>query len=184
VLGHFGFCNHRLCFANRNRFRTYYAFSGHCSGRKTPRSAGSDPRPGWRECQCSLVTPRLFRAAASHLEARALTQFKEEVSAAIDKPGTPFTIGWTAAKANAVPALVLQASMLGLLAAYYLSPTAARALQNLAKFKRENALVFVVAASITAGADSRIVFDSLFSERSAGSRQSTKSPLHHSSVGL
>jgi hypothetical protein len=70
----------------------------------------------------------------------------------MEKPPTPFTIGWAAAKANAAPALILQASMLGLLAAFYLSPAAARALQNLAEFKRENGLIFVVAASITAGA--------------------------------
>jgi hypothetical protein len=70
----------------------------------------------------------------------------------MDKPRTPFMIGWAAAKANAVPALILQASMLGLLTAYYVSPAAARVLQKLAEFKRENGLIFVIVASITAGA--------------------------------
>jgi hypothetical protein len=64
----------------------------------------------------------------------------------------PLTIGWQAAKANAVPALILQGLMLAMLAAYYLSPATARGLQSLAEFKRENALSFVIITSITAGA--------------------------------
>ena len=65
---------------------------------------------------------------------------------------TPLMIGWEAAKANAVPALIIQAIMLALLVAFYISPTAAGALEKLAEFKREHGLTFVIVASITAGA--------------------------------
>jgi hypothetical protein len=75
-----------------------------------------------------------------------------EVSAAMPKSRTPFIIGWEAAKANAVPALILQAFMLALLVGYYMSPATAGALQKLAEFKRANGLTFVIVASITAGA--------------------------------
>jgi len=61
-------------------------------------------------------------------------------------------IGWEAAKANAVPALIIQAIMLALLIAFYVSPAAAAALEKLAQFKREHGLTFVIVASITAGA--------------------------------
>jgi len=75
-----------------------------------------------------------------------------QVSAGMPKLRTPFTLGWDAARANAVPALVLQAFMLALLAAYYMSPAAARALRSLAEFKLQHGLIFVIVASITAGA--------------------------------
>jgi hypothetical protein len=65
---------------------------------------------------------------------------------------SPFTIGWEAAKANSLPALILQACMLALLAAYYLSPSTARALEKLAEFKREREVAFVIIASVAAGA--------------------------------
>ena len=61
-------------------------------------------------------------------------------------------IGWEAAKANAVPALIIQAIMLALLIAFYVSPAAATALEKLAQFKSEHGLTFVIVASITAGA--------------------------------
>src|SRR2546423_14754265 len=64
----------------------------------------------------------------------------------------PLKIGWDAAKANALPALIIQALMLALLVTYYVSPSVANALQRLAEFKREHGLVFVIVASITAGA--------------------------------
>jgi hypothetical protein len=65
---------------------------------------------------------------------------------------SPLMIGWEAAKANAVPALIIQAIMLALLIAFYVSPAAATALEKLAEFKREHGLTFVIVASITAGA--------------------------------
>jgi hypothetical protein len=64
----------------------------------------------------------------------------------------PFTIGWEAAKANALPALILQSCMLALLAAYHLSPGTARVLEKLAELKREHEVAFVIIASVAAGA--------------------------------
>jgi hypothetical protein len=70
----------------------------------------------------------------------------------MQKPRTPLTIGWEAARANAVPALIIQAIMLALLTAYYTSDTASSALAQLAEFKQAHGLLFVIVASITAGA--------------------------------
>ena len=61
-------------------------------------------------------------------------------------------IGWEAARANVAPALIIQVVMLALLIAYYTSDTASSALSQLAEFKRAHGLLFVVAASVTAGA--------------------------------
>jgi len=68
------------------------------------------------------------------------------------KSRTPFTIGWEAAKAHALPALVIQIFMLVLVAGYYLNPAIAKALGELARYKREHGWLFVLLASITAGA--------------------------------
>jgi len=65
---------------------------------------------------------------------------------------TSLALGWEAAKANAVPAFILQAAMLLILVAYYLSPTCAGLLDELARYKAEHGLVFVVVAAILAGA--------------------------------
>jgi hypothetical protein len=70
----------------------------------------------------------------------------------MQKSRSPLTIGWEAARANVIPALIIQAVMLALLIAYYASNTAAAALSHLAEFKRAHGLLFVVAASVTAGA--------------------------------
>jgi len=88
-----------------------------------------------------------------------------EMSAAMPKSRTPLTIGWEAAKANAFPALILQAFMLALLVAYYVSPATAGALQKLAEFRRENGLSFVIVASIAAGALIPELFLILFFQR-------------------
>ncbi len=61
-------------------------------------------------------------------------------------------IGWEAARANAAPALIIQAAMLGLLVAFYASPAASDALNRLAELKRTLGWPFVFLASITAGA--------------------------------
>jgi len=61
-------------------------------------------------------------------------------------------IGWEAARANAKPALIIQASMLALAVAFYTNSAAAAALRDLAEFKREHGLAFVIAASVAAGA--------------------------------
>ena len=78
---------------------------------------------------------------------------------------TPLTIGWDAARANAKPALILQALMLALAIAYYASPATAHALRNLAEFKRANGLPFVVVASVLAGAIIPEIFLVLFFQR-------------------
>ena len=61
-------------------------------------------------------------------------------------------IGWEAARANAMPALIIQAIMLALAIAFYASPTVASALRALAEFKREYGFLFVLCASVLAGA--------------------------------
>ena len=68
------------------------------------------------------------------------------------KTRTPLALGWEAARANAAPAFIIQAAMVGLLAAYYFSPPAAAALNRLAEWKHNYGLWFVVLAAITAGA--------------------------------
>jgi hypothetical protein len=71
-------------------------------------------------------------------------------------------IGWDAARANAKPALIIQAIMLALAIAYYTVPAAADALRKLADFKQEHGLVFVIAASVLAGAIIPEIFLILF----------------------
>src|SRR4051794_38357525 len=78
---------------------------------------------------------------------------------------TPFLLGWEAAKANALPALVIQLLILALLGAYYLNPTAARALEQLAEFKHIHGLAFVIIASVFAGAIIPEIFVVLFFQR-------------------
>jgi len=62
------------------------------------------------------------------------------------------TLGWEAARANALPALIIQALMLMLLVAFYTSHTASAVLLQLAELKRTHGTLFVVVASVTAGA--------------------------------
>ena len=82
-----------------------------------------------------------------------------------NKSRTPLIIGWEAARANAIPALIIQAIMLALLIAYYTSGTVSLALTNLAEFKRTHGLVFVILASIAAGAVIPELFLVLFFQR-------------------
>ena len=67
------------------------------------------------------------------------------------QPRTPLTIGWEAVRANALPALLIQAVMLAILAGYYLHPPFAALLNALAEVKRANGLAFVITASVLAG---------------------------------
>jgi hypothetical protein len=78
---------------------------------------------------------------------------------------TSLALGWEAAKANAVPAFILQGAMLIVLIAYYLSPACADFLDRLAKYKEQHGLVFVVSASIVAGAIVPELFVVLFFQR-------------------
>ena len=73
-------------------------------------------------------------------------------TAAMGKSRTPLTIGWEAAKANAKPALIIQALMLALAVAYYANANVVDVFHNLAEFKRSHGLMFVVVASVVAGA--------------------------------
>src|SRR2546430_12622008 len=77
----------------------------------------------------------------------------------------PFTIGWEAARANAKPALIIQAIMLALAIAFYANSTVADGLRNLAEFKRAHGLMFVVCASVFAGAILPEIFLVLFFQR-------------------
>ncbi len=78
---------------------------------------------------------------------------------------TPLTIGWEAARANAIPALIIQAIMLALLIAYYTSDTVSSALTQVAEFKRTHGLFSVIVASIAAGALIPELFLVLFFQR-------------------
>src|SRR5207244_4879861 len=83
----------------------------------------------------------------------------------MQKSRTPLMIGWEAARANAVPALIIQGIMLGLLIAYYTNHAVFSALNHLADCKRTHGLVFVIAASIAAGAFIPEIFLVLFFQR-------------------
>jgi len=74
------------------------------------------------------------------------------ISPARRSPRTPLALGWEAARANALPGFVLQALMLALLVAFYVSPATAAALDELAEYKQKHGIVFVLVAAITAGA--------------------------------
>ena len=65
---------------------------------------------------------------------------------------SPLALGWEAPRANALPALIIQALMVMLLVAFYTSHTASAVLLQLAELKRTHGTLFVVVASVTAGA--------------------------------
>jgi hypothetical protein len=81
------------------------------------------------------------------------------------KSRTPLIIGWEAARANAKPALIIQALMLALAISFYANSTIADGLRNLAEFKRAHGLMFVVCASVFAGAILPEIFLVLFFQR-------------------
>src|SRR5256714_6312714 len=78
---------------------------------------------------------------------------------------TPLMIGWDAARANAKPALIIQAIMLALAIAFYTNANVAEALRRLADFKREQGLIFIIVASVLAGAVIPEIFLVLFFQR-------------------
>lgn len=78
---------------------------------------------------------------------------------------TPLTLGWEAARANAKPALIIQALMLALAVAFYANHSVADALVALAEYKRAHGLLFVIVASILAGAVIPEIFLILFFQR-------------------
>jgi hypothetical protein len=81
------------------------------------------------------------------------------------KSRTPFMIGWEAARANAMPALIIQAIMLALAIGFYANPTVGNSLRKLAEFKRAHGLAFVIVASTLAGAIIPEIFLLLFFQR-------------------
>jgi hypothetical protein len=81
------------------------------------------------------------------------------------------TIGWEAARANALPGFVLQAAMLAILIGYYANGTFARWLGDLAHYKQQYGLVFVVVAGILAGALLPELFVILFFQKGKPHRQ-------------
>jgi hypothetical protein len=80
-------------------------------------------------------------------------------------------------RANIVPGVLLQAAMLAVLAAFYLSPTFAGALHQLAEFKRAYGLVFVVGATILAAAILPEIFLILFFQSGRPRRQNFQNLL-------
>ena len=67
-------------------------------------------------------------------------------------PRTPLMLGWEAARANARPALIIQALMLALAVTFYTNSAVADALGDLAEYKHAHGLIFVIVASVIAGA--------------------------------
>jgi hypothetical protein len=74
-------------------------------------------------------------------------------------------LGWEAARANAKPALIIQALMLALAIAFYINSATAKALGDLAEYKRAHGLIFVIVASVIAGAVVPEIFLILFFQR-------------------
>jgi hypothetical protein len=87
---------------------------------------------------------------------------------------TPLTIGWDAAKANAIPAFILQALMLALLLGYYFSPPVAHALELLAELKQRHGLAFILIAAILAGAIVPEIFLILFFQKGKPNAQNLR----------
>lgn len=71
-------------------------------------------------------------------------------------------IGWEAARANLLPALILQSTMLAILIGYYTSSPFASFLHRVAQYKHDHGLLFVVASAAVAGAIVPEVFVILF----------------------
>ena len=90
---------------------------------------------------------------------------------------SPLTLGWEAARANALPALIIQALMLMLLVSFYTSHTAFALLSQLAELKRTRGILFVVIASVAAGALIPELFLILFFQRGRPSRRNLRNLL-------
>src|SRR4051794_36010326 len=96
------------------------------------------------------------------------------VAAARKANQTSLALGWEAAKANAVPGFILQAAMLFVLIAYYLSPAFADSLNALARYKQEYGVAFVVGAAVLAGAIVPELFVIVFFQRGRFRRQNLR----------
>jgi len=87
---------------------------------------------------------------------------------------TSLAIGWEAARANLGPALLIQALMLALLIGYYVSPAVTRILEEFAAYKARHGLIFVLVASVTAGALVPEIFLILFFQRGRPTRHNVR----------
>src|SRR5947208_15883547 len=90
---------------------------------------------------------------------------------------SPLTLGWEAARANALPALIIQALMLMLLLSFYISHTAFALFSQLAELKPTGGILFVIVASITAGALIPELFLILFFQRGRPTRRNLRNLL-------
>jgi hypothetical protein len=95
----------------------------------------------------------------------------------MQKSRTPLTLGWEAARANAIPALIIQAFMLALLIAYYTNQRVSSTLAGLAEFKDAHGLLFVIVASIIAGALIPELFLILFFQRGRPTQRNLRNLL-------
>jgi hypothetical protein len=86
-------------------------------------------------------------------------------------------LGWEAARANALPALIIQVVMLALLIAFYASPSVSSALWQFAEFKRAHGAAFVILAAVTAGALIPEFFLILFFQRGRPNRRNLRNLL-------
>src|SRR5262249_46170924 len=110
-----------------------------------------------------------IRAAANeHFGSQSVDRKKLESGLRLELSGpmrnsrTPLMVGWQAAKANAKPALIIQAIMLALAIGFYTNSATADALRGLAAFKQTHGIIFVIAASVIAGAILPEIFLILF----------------------
>lgn len=90
------------------------------------------------------------------------------------KTRSPLTLGWDAARANALPALVIQALMLALLVGFYTSHRVFAILSRLAELKQTHGILFVVIASVTAGALIPELFLILFFQQGRPNRRNLR----------
>src|SRR6266480_2604803 len=90
---------------------------------------------------------------------------------------SPLTLGWEAARANALPALIIQALMLMLLVAFYTNHTTFAVLSQLTELKRTHGILFVVLAAVTAGALIPELFLIVFFQRGRPTRRNLRNLL-------
>src|SRR5437773_8144543 len=86
-------------------------------------------------------------------------------------------LGWQAVRANAWPALMIQALMLALLVAFYASLSVSRALWQLAEFKRAHGALFVIFVAVAAGAVVPELFLILFFQGARPTRRNLRNLL-------
>lgn len=106
-----------------------------------------------------------------------MAKTRGEDPATMHRTRSPLTLGWEAARANALPALIIQALMLMLLVSFYTSQTAFTLLSQLAELKRRHDILFVLIASVAAGALIPELFLILFFQRGRPCRRNLRNLL-------